>query len=170
MGQCWQVPCRNSRCAHLSPSKMQSDSHCFVYPSEKASLQGSHKWLNINVSQACVVPSTLAGKKHSEGYWKTNENSSALGREQRNLESKQKKLLSVLFSTCGISGCLNENNMYWQHGLSAGMARGRAKPGCHAKQPHAPLISEICSSQGAEGHKNLLPHTFPTGSRLDPPN
>lgn len=79
-----------TRCARLSPSKMKSASHCLLYPLQKASLQGSHKQLNNNESQACLVLSTLVGKKHSEGYWKTSEKTSALGHEQRRLESKQK--------------------------------------------------------------------------------
>jgi len=90
MGQCWEMPCRNSRYDHLSPSKTQAASHCFLYPSEQASLQGIHKQLNINEIQACLVLSTLAGKKLSADYRKTNENTSALGHEKRNLESKQK--------------------------------------------------------------------------------
>lgn len=87
-----------TRCAHLSPSTMKLDSHCLLYPLQKASPQGIRKQLNNNESQVCLVLSTLAGKKHSEAYRKTNKNTSALGHKQRKPESKQKP--SFCFLPC----------------------------------------------------------------------
>lgn len=74
---------------------MQSVSHCFFYPSEKATLQGSHKLVNISESHCqCLVLSALAGRKHSEGCWKTNEDF-CLGPREERPAIKGKKALTV---------------------------------------------------------------------------
>lgn len=130
MDQCWQVPYRN-RCAQLSPLKMQWISHCFLSIWKNISAT-QHKQLNISESQTCPFYSCW---RHSQGYWKSNENNSALGHDQRpgiKAEKKPQKLPTVLFSPCRTSGYLNENNMSWQHGRSAGTAQGRVQPGCQA--------------------------------------
>lgn len=145
MDPCWQTPCRNSRCAQLSPLKTQSISHCF--PSIwKTSLQCSHKQSDSMRARLVQSVQLLQGghiHKATEnlmktlllGPWAETWNQSKINPQ---------KLLSVLLSPSRITGYLNENNMSWQHGLSTGMA---------AKQPHAPEICEICSSQGAKETK-----------------
>lgn len=96
------------------------------YPSEKASLQCSHKQFSINESQTCLVHSAHAGKRHSQGYRKSNENTSALGHEQR---AVIKAKITPKTSFCFVPHLQNHWISKWEQYVLAAWPECRHGPG-----------------------------------------